>query len=175
MKVSRGKDFENEIRQAFLRQRDISIDRFPDPMAGYAGIRNICDFVVYRYPFQYYFECKTISKNTLNFKSGITKNQWEGLIEKSDISGVLAGIIVWFIDHDETVFVPILELKRIREEEGAKSLNIKDINQNKVIFVRVPGEKRRILFTYDARIFLNRINLLRWWDNGEEGESCLKY
>ena len=42
----------------------------------------------------------------------ITKDQWDGLVEKSKIPGVVAGIIVWFIDHDTTTFVPIQELKR---------------------------------------------------------------
>ena len=48
MGVSRGKQFEDAIKKAFLKHPDISFDRFPDPMAGYAGIRNICDFGVYR-------------------------------------------------------------------------------------------------------------------------------
>ena len=156
MKVSRGKQFEEAIKAAFIKHSDISLDRFPDPMAGYAGIRNICDFGVYKYPFQYYFECKAFSGNTLNFSSAITKDQWDGLVEKAEIPGVVAGIIVWFIEHDITAFVPIQELKRIRDA-GAKSLNIKDINENKVIHFTVPGRKKRILYEYDADGFITKL------------------
>lgn len=165
MRVSRGKDFENEIKKAFSKHSNISFDRFPDPMAGYAGIRNICDFGVFRYPYQYYFECKAFSGNTLNFASAITKDQWNGLIEKSKIPGVVAGIIVWFIEHDTTTFVPIQELKRIRDA-GAKSLNVKylaagdPLNDDQVLNIRIPGRKKRILFDYDARTFLD--NLDQW-------------
>jgi len=169
MKVSRGKDFENEIRKAFLEHDDISLDRFPDPMAGYAGIRNICDFGVYKKPFQYYFECKAFSGNTLNFKSGITKDQWEGLLEKAPIPGVMAGVIIWFIEHDITAFVPIQELKRLKDS-GAKSLNIKDITENEVDYILVPGKKKRIMFTYDAASFIDKMtkNEWRWRDDKEK-------
>jgi hypothetical protein len=165
MGVSRGKQFEDAIKKAFLKHPDISFDRFPDPMAGYAGIRNICDFGVYRLPYQYYFECKAFSGNTLNFTSAITKDQWDGLVEKSKIPGVVAGIIVWFIEHDTTTFVPIQELKRIRDA-GAKSLNVKylaignPLNDDQVLNIRVPGRKKRILFEYDAKTFLD--NLDQW-------------
>lgn len=165
MRVSRGKQFEDAIKKAFLKHPDISPDRFPDPMAGYAGIRNICDFGVFRLPYQYYFECKAFSGNTLNFASAITKDQWDGLMEKSKIPGVVAGIMVWFIEHDITTFVPIQELSRIREA-GAKSLNIKylaienPLNDDQVLNIRIPGRKKRILFEYDAKTFLD--NLDQW-------------
>ena len=159
MGVSRGKQFEDMIKKAFLKHPDISLDRFPDPMAGYAGIRNICDFGVYRLPYQYYFECKAFSGNTLNFASAITKDQWDGLVEKSKIPGVMAGIIVWFIEHDTTTFVPIQELKRIRDA-GAKSLNVKYLAAGNPLNIIVPGRKKRILFEYDAKTFLD--NLDQW-------------
>lgn len=156
MGVSRGKQFEEVIKKAFQKCPNISFDRFPDPMAGYAGIRNICDFGVYRFPYQYYFECKAFSGNTLNFASAITKDQWAGLIEKSKIPGVIAGIVIWFIEHDTTSFVPIRELERLKRE-GEKSLNIKHIRDGKVIYFEVPGRKKRILFEYEANDFLNNI------------------
>lgn len=155
MAVGRGKDFEKEIRAA-LQLPDVSLDRFPDPMAGYAGIRNICDFGTYQYPFQCYFELKQRKGNTLNFSSDITKDQWEGLQEKAMIPGVVAGYIVWFIEHDITTFVPAQELKRL-QEQGAKSLNVKDIQDNRVQHILVDGHKKRIMFSYDGQSFLKKL------------------
>ena len=88
MAVNRGKQFEDAIESAFKKCSDVSIDRFADPAAGYAGVRNICDFIVYSYPFQYYFECKGCYGNTLSIHSNdpkkrygaITNNQWDGLL-----------------------------------------------------------------------------------------------
>jgi hypothetical protein len=159
MAVNRGKDFEAQIRKGLEQHPDISVDRFPDPMAGYAGIRNICDFGVYMYPYQYYLECKAFSGNTLNFKGAITKDQWDGLQEKSQIKGVNAGVLVWFVSHDITVYVPIQELVK-HKEKGNKSLNIKQLNELKLIVV--PAIKRRVLFDYNMKWLLQTIGEDKW-------------
>ena len=57
MAVNRGKDFEEHIKQAFLQVPDVSVDRLHDQTNGYLGSSNICDFIVYKKPFEYYIEC----------------------------------------------------------------------------------------------------------------------
>lgn len=165
MAVNRGKQFEEVIKQAFEKSEDVSFDRFPDPMAGYAGIRNICDFVVYQNPFQYYIECKAFSGNTLNFASNITKDQWKGLEEKSMIPGVAAGIIVWFIEHDITSFVPIQQLIFLKNELGAKSLNVKHLTENQIQHFPIAGRKKRVLYEYQVEPFLKHLRtwVMEYW------------
>lgn len=153
MPVSRGKDFETAFKSAINAIPEISVDRLPDPSAGYAGVRNICDFSVYLYPFQYFFECKAIHGNTLNFKSHITEDQWNGLHEKSKLEGVGAGVCVWFIDHDLTVYVPIEQLVAL-QDAGGKSLNVKQVQNREVDFTEICGQKRRVLFTYYGLHFM---------------------
>lgn len=158
--MSRGKKFEQVVREAFEKNPNISIDRLPDPTGGYLGVRNICDFIVYKYPFQVYLECKVQQGNTLNFESRISGNQWNGLLEKSKIPGVVAGVLVWFIDHDVTTFVPIQELETLRDGHGQKSLHI---NHLKTCFnIPLGGKKRRIFFDYSAEGFLKSV---RSWAN----------
>ena len=113
MAVNRGKDFEDVIKNSFLKLDNVSIDRLHDQTNGYKGSSNISDFIVYKYPHQYYFECKCCYGNTLNFHN-ITDNQRKGLLEKSNIDGVIAGIIVWFIDHDTTYFMPIQIIEKLK-------------------------------------------------------------
>lgn len=160
MAVNRGKQFEAQVQKALEKYpEEISVDRITDPMAGYAGICNISDFVVYRKPYQYYLECKSIRGNTLSIFSNntknkygtITNNQWEGLLNKSKIQGVFAGVIVWFIEHDTTVYVPIQELERIRNS-GAKSLNVRHLDDVKHYIL--PAQKKRVLFDYDVKSLL---------------------
>lgn len=147
---NRGKQFEEQIKDAFRKLPDTTITRLLDPQAGFAGVRNICDFIVYHYPHQFYIECKSCYGNTLPF-SNITDNQWEGLLEVSDIVGVVAGVIVWFIDHDETLFVPIKVLQQLKED-GGKSVNINKIDR--AVCCIIPGIKKRILFDYDLSGFV---------------------
>ena len=149
MGVNRGKQFESCVRESIERIHNTSIDRLIDPQNGFAGVRNICDFIAYSYPFIWYLECKSCYGNTLPF-SNITQNQWYGLIKKSDITGVHAGYIVWFIDHDMTYFVSAHAMQ-ILKAEGKKSLHIKDAE---VYGVKIPGKKKRVLFEYDFRPLL---------------------
>lgn len=165
-KQNRGKDFESEIRSCLETLPNVSFDRLPDPMAGYSGIRNICDFSMYNYPHMFFLECKSLYGNTLNYSSAITSNQWEGLYEKSKIKGCIAGVCVWFIDHDLTVFVDIKDLQEHRLK-GAKSLNISNITseEDKVNHFIIDGVKKKVMFKYFGEKFLNNLHKLaldRW-------------
>lgn len=154
--VDRGKQFEHEIKAALEKVDYGTIDRITDPPPGFKGHQNICDFTYYAYPFYYYLECKETKGTTLNFKSKITETQWKGLLSKSGVVGVVAGILVWFFDFDITAFVDITDL----EEErllGKKSLNVADLIENKINHIEIPGIKRSILFDYDGKETHNRL------------------
>ena len=153
MQANRGKDFENQFKEQIELLKEISLDRFPDPGAGFLGVRNISDFGLYKYPYQYYIECKAVRGNTLNFKDGISKGQWEGMEEKSLIRGVTAGVLVWFIEHDKTVFVNIIDLLAHRLE-GKKSLNIKEIIKEDIKYIELEGRKKRVFFEYNMEKFM---------------------
>ena len=168
-RVNRGKDFEGQVQAGFEMIPGVSIDRLPDPMAGYAGVRNICDFIVFKSPTQYYVECKSCYGNTMSIYSNnpkqpygnITKNQWEGLLEKSKIPGVRAGVLVWFIDHDLTYWIDIRILQKHRDE-GHKSISfiadwIDFSNETDEKWTIIKGTKRRILYDYDFTRFLEEI------------------
>jgi hypothetical protein len=168
-RVNRGKDFEGQVHDGFLQIPGVSIDRLPDPMAGYAGVKNICDFIVYKKPLQYYIECKSCYGNTMSIHSNdpkkkygnITNNQWEGLLDKSKIPGVKAGILVWFIDHDVTVWIDIRRLQKHRDA-GNKSIAyygdwIDFTSDTDCMWTQIEGEKRRVLFDYNFIPFFEEI------------------
>ena len=162
-KVNRGKDFEGQIRDAFENIPNVSIDRIPDQMRGFAGGSNICDYIVFYCPNQYYIECKTFYGNTLSIHSNgekrhygdISDTQWEGLLKKSQITGVVAGYMIWAIDWDKTFFVSAEDMKAWRDA-GHKSVNMKDYMD--LPHFAIEGKKRRILFDYDMIPFLKGEN-----------------
>jgi len=167
MAVNRGKDFEECIKKAFLKVSDVSVDRLPDQMNGYKGGNNICDFIVYSYPYQYYIECKSIHGNTLSIYSNdekrrygnISNKQWEGLLEKSKIYGVVAGIICWWVDKDITLFIDIRALEAMRCI-GYKSFRYDDDKWTKLIF-SLKGIKKRVFYDYDMKEFLKTIERIK--------------
>ena len=158
MAENRGKKFERVIREAFEKVPGVSIDRLHDQTNGFKGSQNICDFIVYREPYEYYFECKSVHGNTLPL-SNITETQWNGLLQKSQIEGVFAGIIVWYIDKDATFFIPIQILNQDKSI-GHKSMSCKSCYEYPSI-VEITGKKKRVFFEYDMEKFLNEIQYNR--------------
>lgn len=154
---NRGKDFETAIRECFESISSVSIDRLPDPMSGYSGVRNICDFHVFQAPHDFYIECKCLYGNTLNYKSAIRVNQWDGMEEKSKIPHCVAGVVVWFIDYDITTFVNIKDLLEHRKTH--KSLNINDVTGSESIpHFLIDGIKKRVMYKYLGDDFLYKLH-----------------
>lgn len=156
MAVNRGKQFEDVIRKSFEKVEGVSIDRLHDQTTGYMGSQNICDFIVYKEPYEYYIECKSVHGNTLPF-SNITETQWNGLFEKSKIEGVFAGVICWFINKDVTLFISIQSLEQ-RRVLGYKSVRYDSYYTdplNLIDTIRIQGKKKRVFFDYDMEAFLN--------------------
>lgn len=162
MAENRGKQFEQKIRDAFLKIPNVSIDRIPDQTMGYKGANNICDFIVYKEPYEYYVECKSVHGASLPF-SNISQNQWQGMLEKSKIEGVYAGIICWFVDKDVTRYIPIQALEAMRQDD-MKSVNYQWDNYVASYYIRnypiitIPGRKKRVFFDYDMNLFFKEVS-----------------
>lgn len=148
MSTNKGKKFEGEIKEALIKA-GFSVTRLYDAMGGFYGVANHCDFIAYKFPFEFHIECKSTHNNTLNFKSGITETQWDGLTEKSNFKGCVAGIIIWFIEQEKTVFVPISTLNRFKQL-GAKSISYDMLLKSSFPWFGIPGELKQIFFKYDA-------------------------
>lgn len=159
MAVNRGKQFEDVVRKAFEKVPGVSIDRLHDQTTGFKGSQNICDFIVYREPYEYYFECKSVHGNILPFRN-ITETQWDGLLEKSKIQGVTAGVICWWIDKNITLFIPIQLLNALRAD-GFNSIRydydlITELDTGERYETsEIKGKKKRVFFDYDMEEFLN--------------------
>lgn len=156
MSENRGKKFEEAIRKSFEKVDGVSIDRLHDQTNGFKGSQNICDFIVYKKPYEYYIECKSIRGASLPF-SNITDTQWTGLLEKSKIEGVFAGVICWWTDKDITLYIPIQILEQMKQEDR-KSYNYNALFtlQSCKSFV-LNGRKKRVFFEYDMTQFFNEL------------------
>lgn len=150
MTKNKGKNFEDIVRKAFERVPNVSVDRLRDAPRKLKGVDNPSDFIVYKKPHEIYAECKSHRGNTLPF-SCIREEQLKGMTEKWLKEGVIAGFIIWFIDHDLTVWVSIDMIKTMMWF-GYKSLNVKDLD--KIPHLVIPGKKKRVYFDYDMEQFL---------------------
>jgi hypothetical protein len=127
-------------------------------MNGFAGSANISDFIMYKYPYEYYIECKSVHGNTLPL-SNISKNQWDGLIEKSKIDGVFAGVICWWIDKDVTKFISAEELNMCKRNDY-KSIRVDHESFCVDGFIDIEGKKKRVFFEYDMEQFFKTMDIV---------------
>lgn len=147
-----GKQFEQIVHQAFSRVPDVSIDRLRDAPRKLKGVDNPSDFIVYKKPHELYVECKSHKGNTFPF-SCVREEQWNGMLNKSEINGVMCGILIWFIDHDITVWIDITDLYMWKYNH--KSLNVKDLDA--ISHIVIQGRKKRVYFEYSMDKFLEEL------------------
>ena len=146
MAQNKGKKFEDIVKKAFEQVPNLDITRLRDAPRKMKNVDNPSDFIVYKKPHEVYVECKSHKGNTLPF-SCIREEQWNGMMQKIRIYGVKAGVLIWFIDHDITIWVDIDMLDAWRFDH--KSLNIKDLD--KIDYIKVEGKKKRVYFDYDMQ------------------------
>ena len=168
MAKNRGKKFEDVVRASFEKVPGVSVVRLHDQTTGYQASSNHCDFIVYKKPYEYHIECKSVHGNTLSihsnpkpdkkgvlhgFYGNITDTQWEGLLEKSVIPGVIAGVMCWWVDKDVTLFIPIDRLDLYRYQ-GNKSIRYDDFLWMDDV-IQIKGKKKRVFFDYNMEEFLD--------------------
>lgn len=146
MAVNKGKQFEERFKEDWIRTvPKSSIDRIYDTMNYKKGISNICDFIGYKKPCIYYIECKSHKGNTFPF-SKLT--QYDKLVGKIGIPGVRVGVVLWMIEHDRIIYVPIKTVKQMKED-GLKSINIRTIDSSSYRFINIPAQKLQIYMRAD--------------------------
>ena len=150
MAVNYGKKFEEKFKQDWLKVAD-DLYRLPDQMNGYKTTsRNICDFIGYKYPNLYYLECKSVSKgNTFSIEK---LTQYENMCKKVGIRGVRIGVVIWYIEKQRVIYVPISTITQMRKD-GKKSVNLKEIDNYDVI--EIPSELRRTFLDSDYSVLFN--------------------
>lgn len=120
--VNLGKKFEEIIKRDFSLVEGAKITRLYDPVGGYKGIKNVCDFIGYKYPRSYYFEAKETKFNTFNLKQ---LKQYDALCDYIGIEGLHAGVLIWFSSANKVVWVDIAWV-RFLISRGYKSINVRD-------------------------------------------------
>lgn len=142
-----GKKFESLIGDSFRALPDVSVDRIPDQTMHHKGRTNVSDFIVYKYPYQYYVECKSIHGNTLPI-ANITQF-WPLWEKQAHAKGVEAGVLCWWVDKDVTRWIPICEIATLKGK-GVKSIRFDEpIEGSKTI----AGRKKKVYFEYDMKTF----------------------
>lgn len=145
-----GKQAELKIKEWLDRPVEgYSFDRIPDQQTGFFGSSNICDFVLFKSPNQYYIESKATWHDRWEFAS-ISPKQYEGLLYKSWIQNVFGYVIVLFAEHKRAFIFDIQDIHALIES-GKKSVNIKKIDKWEIPYkeIKTIPNNRKKLLDYD--------------------------
>jgi len=152
MANNRGKAWEQKFKEDFKRSfPGGTIDRIYDTTNGFKTISNISDFIGYNYPNIFYLECKSHLGNTFPFQN---LTQYDKLKEKVGIKGVRVGVILWFIEHDRVLYIPISSITKMKED-GKKSINVKMADEKLYNIIEIPSTKKRVFLDSDYSILAN--------------------
>ena len=144
-----AKNFEDKVLEDFLKIDGATGDRIYDTTNGFRGISNVCDCICYKYPQMFYLECKTTKGNTFPLKN---LTQYDKLITKKGVKGVVAGAVIWFYEHENCIiFVPITTFEKLKTD-GQKSYNVKYIGGEDYPCIRIPSIKKRVYYDSDYSV-----------------------
>lgn len=146
-----GKKFEAKFQEDFLRSIPGSIaTRLPDQVSGYAGSKNICDFICYKYPNIFYIECKSHSGASIPIHN-IT--QYESLKAFQGVPGVIAGVVLWLYEKQTVLFIPIKTITQLITA-GESSIGIRHLNNSEYNIIEIPGKLKRTFIDSDYSILI---------------------
>lgn len=144
-----GKEFEAKFKEDFLRLENSTIDRLYDVTTGYKSITQVADYIGYVFPNIFYCECKSHKGASIPI-GNIT--QYDKLKNKIGIPGVRAGVILWLIEKDMVLYIPMSTVKQLKEQ-GEKSIGIRHLGFYNI--KEVPSVKKRVFMDSDYSILLN--------------------
>lgn len=144
-----GKEFEQKFKEDFLKLENSTLDRLYDVVTGYKSIKQVSDFIGYVYPSIFYIECKSHRGASIPMEN-IT--QYEKLKAKIGIPGVRAGVVLWLVDKDKVMYIPMSTVKQLKEQ-GEKSIGIRHLDAYNII--EIPSVKKRVFMDSDYSILKN--------------------
>jgi len=163
--MDEGKRFESNFADSVLLLEElgqVAITRLYDPTGGFIGVANICDYIVGRPPHTYYFELKARKSKTnrINFKESLSPTQYDGMLKKSKVAGMVAGPIFKFMTANEAYFVDIRKVE-LMIDDGHKSITL---DMAKEFGVYMGGSCPRVNWNYDIMLFLDNVESRHFYD-----------
>jgi penicillin-binding protein-related factor A (putative recombinase) len=160
MAVNRGKQFEKTIEKQLKELSIVRCERLHDQMTGFVEVsKNPADFIVYKYPYMYYVECKTTHEPSIPITN---LPQLERIAERCTTPGIKGKFIIWFVTKQKTYWVDYTFVQKC-VQMGCKSINYNlfehECNKEKPLVKLIPAKYLRVFGKYD----LSGI----WEDNNE--------
>ena len=155
--ANRAKAFEKRFASDWERTvQDSLCYRLLDVMSGYKAISNAGDYICFKSPSCFIIDCKSTEQNTFS----VNFRQYDQMVKYMNIPGLHCGVIIWFINHDKCVWVPIETFVKLKADDK-KSFNVKMIGSDEYFHIEIPSKKIR---TYLSSDYENMVEYYRGKD-----------
>lgn len=150
MALNKGKAFEDRVKdqwmEAFPKKFFI---RLYDTTNGYININNPCDFIGEVDGKVFLIECKSHKGSSISFSS---IPQYERLLQYKHCDNTYPGILLWLIEKDKIVWIPIETAEQIYKS-GSKSIGLRHIEDPAYKVYEIPSKKLRVFMYTDYTAF----------------------
>lgn len=173
MEKNPGKIFEEDFKKSamaediwILRLNDTSLSWLKEKTARFTP-KNICDFLVYQYPYLYPVECKSTGGTSISIQRSeednnamIKVHQIEGLQKANLIKGIYPMLMLNYrddsdINNNVVYALPIDNFTKFLNDSNKMSINKKDCEQYKGIVVKQQLQRKH--FIYDINQILEEV------------------
>lgn len=170
--MNEGKRWESNFRESM----GVGCIRLYDTTNGFVGVNNPCDFIFFKYPYQYLFELKSVENNLLPL-TGTTLRQINDMYEIMQTGeGILGGICVQFREVRKAYFIPVPHLK-YELDKGLKSISLEYCETRAgEELIEIPLEYKKVNCSVDKREFLLRLGYLMFhirWGESVDGKTSI--
>lgn len=147
MNNNKGKAFEQKFKEDWKQCfPGTFMYRLKDQLTGYKETsKNPCDYICFVDGKLFLIECKSHKGTSIPFSA---ISQYERLLEYKNIENVYPGIIIWFIDKDKIIWVPIEEVEKVFNS-GVKSISVNLLKEDKYKIIDLPTIKKKVYMKCD--------------------------
>lgn len=148
-----GKAFESKVKECFQKSFPQGyILRLADQQSQYLGASsNPADFIAYNHPHLFLLEAKSVQTASFPFSN---LRQYDKLLAAAYKPGIVSGVVMWFTNKDLIWFVPIVTIKKLKDN-NIKSINPDKLNREKYYIVPVPSVKLRTFMNSDYSVLMD--------------------
>ena len=122
--------------------------RLHDQVSGYKIVsRNPCDFICFENGRLHLIECKSHKGASMPLSN---LRQYEEMKKYSNIENVFIGVVLWLIEKDIVLYVPLRTVDKLIED-GKKSIGLSLIKDGYDAF-EIPSEKLRTFMKSNYKV-----------------------
>lgn len=139
MAINKGKKWEEQFEKDWKESfPNTFCFRLKDQQSMYKeASKNPCDYICFPNTKLYLVEVKSHKGNTFPFDC---LRQYELLKSYKDVKNCICCVVLWFIDHNKVLYIPIEEIIKMKETDKLKSINIKMLQTKEYNIIDIPCE-----------------------------------